>query len=229
MRRTTLLAVLRTTRCLSTTTRAGGFDLLGNFRNTIDGKLTTTKETRQGINPATGKPNPQVPISTLQDVNQAVKAAQKAFPGWASTTFEERQRRLLAFADAIAEHEQSFAKLLVMEQGKPVMLPLLPLRDSQELTLVIKYIRAALEVRSAVDWLRAFCKFDLKDEVMEEDDETKIVCRHTPIGVSVGIVPWNYPLSLACAKLGPATLAGNPIIIKPSPFTPYCGLKLGDL
>lgn len=53
--------------------------------------------------------------------------------------------------------------------------------------------------------------------------------RHTPLGVSVGIVPRNYPLQLACGKVAPAVLAGNSIIIKPSPFTPYCGLKLGEL
>jgi acyl-CoA reductase-like NAD-dependent aldehyde dehydrogenase len=64
---------------------------------------------------------------------------------------------------------------------------------------------------------------------VHEDDETKVVRRYTPIGVSVGIVPWNYPLSLALGKVGPATLAGNPMILKPSPFTPYCGLKLGEI
>jgi acyl-CoA reductase-like NAD-dependent aldehyde dehydrogenase len=45
----------------------------------------------------------------------------------------------------------------------------------------------------------------------------------------VGIVPWNFPVHLAAGKIAPSVLTGNPIIIKPSPFTPYCGLKLGEL
>ncbi|CAM1508816.1 Fc.00g025550.m01.CDS01 [Cosmosporella sp. VM-42] len=185
-------------------------DVLNGFRNTINGKLTTTTETRHGINPATGSPNPPVPLSTLQDVNQAVNSAKDAFRSWANTPFGERKQCLLAFIDALIEHEQDLAKLLVMEQGKPI-------------------IWAEREVRSAVQWLQAFCALDLKDEVMDEDDQTRIVRRYTPLGVAVGIVPWNYPLALACGKLGPATLAGNPIIIKPSPFTPYCALKLGEM
>lgn len=50
-----------------------------------------------------------------------------------------------------------------------------------------------------------------------------------PLGVSVGIVPWNFPIHLACGKIAPSLLTGNPIIVKPSPFTPYCDLKLGEL
>lgn len=114
-----LQAALRTARCMSTTAHRAGLSG-GGFRNTIDGQLTTTNETRHGINPATGRPNPPVPVSTLQDVNYAVDAAKKAFPGWAGTSFEERKRSLVALTDAIAEHEASFAELLVMEQGKPV-------------------------------------------------------------------------------------------------------------
>ncbi|KAL4733304.1 aldehyde dehydrogenase domain-containing protein [Aspergillus similis] len=69
----------------------------------------------------------------------------------------------------------------------------------------------------------------LKDEIVEDSAEKKIVVRHTPIGVAAGIIPWNFPLALAVIKVVPALLTGNVIIIKPSPFTPYCGLKLAEL
>lgn len=69
----------------------------------------------------------------------------------------------------------------------------------------------------------------MKEEVVEEDDDKKIIQRYTPLGLVVGIVPWNFPVHLACGKIGPSVLTGNPIIIKPSPFTPYCDLKLGEL
>jgi acyl-CoA reductase-like NAD-dependent aldehyde dehydrogenase len=69
----------------------------------------------------------------------------------------------------------------------------------------------------------------LKDEIIEEDDKKLIITRYTSLGVAVGIVPWNFPIHIACAKIIPAVLTGNPIIIKPSPYTPYCNLKLVEL
>jgi acyl-CoA reductase-like NAD-dependent aldehyde dehydrogenase len=53
--------------------------------------------------------------------------------------------------------------------------------------------------------------------------------RYTPLGVCVGIVPWNFPIVLAINKIAPAVMSGNTVIIKPSPFTPYCGIKLVEL
>lgn len=70
---------------------------------------------------------------------------------------------------------------------------------------------------------------ELKDEIIEETDEELTVTRYKPLGVAVGIVPWNFPIHIACAKIIPSVLTGNPIIIKPSPFTPYCNLKLVEL
>lgn len=99
---------------------AGTFDLFNNYLNSIDGKLTGTKETRHGINPATGKPNPEVPVATQQDVDNAVNAAKKAFVSWSKTPFEERKKAVLAFADALEKHQDDFGKLLTQEQGKPV-------------------------------------------------------------------------------------------------------------
>lgn len=63
----------------------------------------------------------------------------------------------------------------------------------------------------------------------KEDDEKQVVVRYTPLGVCVGIVPWNFPILLAMAKIAPSLVTGNPIIIKPSPFTPYGDLKLVEL
>lgn len=78
-------------------------------------------------------------------------------------------------------------------------------------------------------WMRELAKIHLKEEVIEENAEKQVVVRYTPLGVAVGIVPWNFPIHLACGKLAPSLLTGNPMIIKPSPFTPYCDLKLGEL
>lgn len=96
------------------------FNVFGEYYNTIDGKLSSTQQTRHGINPATGKPNPEVPVSTKEDVDTAVSAAKKAFKTWSKVPYSERQQALYKFADAIEKHSEDFAKLLTQEQGKPV-------------------------------------------------------------------------------------------------------------
>lgn len=99
---------------------AKDFDVFNGFYNTINGKLTTTEQTRHSINPATGKPNPEVPVSTQKDVDDSVAAAKEAFKSWSKTSYADRKKALLAFADGLAKHTQDFAKLLTQEQGKPV-------------------------------------------------------------------------------------------------------------
>lgn len=70
---------------------------------------------------------------------------------------------------------------------------------------------------------------ELPTEEIVNEAERQILVRYTPLGVTVGIVPWNYPVLLCCSKIAPCVVTGNPIIIKPSPFTPYGGLKVVEL
>jgi len=116
----------------------------------------------------------------------------------------------LAFADAIEANLSELEKLLVKEQGKPLGL-------------------ANTECTLSLVWLRAFATMEVKDELLEEDDERKIVQTFPPIGVCCGIVPWNWPILLGLGKVGAALITGNTFIMKPSPFTPYCDLKLGEI
>jgi len=78
-------------------------------------------------------------------------------------------------------------------------------------------------------FLKGTCSLSLPEEVLEETPERKISTHYTPLGVVVGIVPWNYPVFLACGKIGPALLTGNAVILKPSPLAPYCCKKLVEL
>jgi len=180
------------------------------FQNVINGKLVPTATTRHGINPATKKPNPEVPLSTQKDLDDAVAAGKAAFKTWSRTTVEERREKLLAYAEALKEHTNEFAKLLTTEQGKPLMF-------------------ATMEVGDGVKWLSEMGKLDVPEEVIEDNEDRKVITRYTPLGVVGAIVPWNFPIQLACGKIAPALLTGNVIIIKPSPFTPYCDLKLAEL
>jgi acyl-CoA reductase-like NAD-dependent aldehyde dehydrogenase len=90
------------------------------FSNVINGKLVGTSKTRTGINPATKKPNFDVPVSTPQDVDDAVAAAKAAFVKWSKTPLEERKAAVKAYAKALEDHTEQFGNLLTTEQGNPV-------------------------------------------------------------------------------------------------------------
>lgn len=90
------------------------------FQNVIDGKLVDSERTRHGINPATLEALPPVPLSTPKDVDAAVAAAKRAARGWADTPLEDRQQAVSRYADALLEQTDGFARMLVLEQGKPV-------------------------------------------------------------------------------------------------------------
>ncbi|KAG0648786.1 aldehyde dehydrogenase FUS7 [Hyphodiscus hymeniophilus] len=179
------------------------------YSNVINGELTSTKQTRCSVNPATEAENPTVPVSTREDVDRAMAAAQKAFKTWAAVPYAERQKAVLAFASALEREKEPFSKLLTQEQGKPIQF-------------------ARVELDTSVAWMRATAAIDLPVEKIEHADKT-ILVRFTPLGVAVGLVPWNFPILLAAGKIASAVVTGNPIIVKPSPFTPAGGLKLVEL
>ncbi|KAL4867808.1 hypothetical protein BDV12DRAFT_209526 [Aspergillus spectabilis] len=180
------------------------------FHNVINGELKGTPTSRHGINPATETPNPEVPVSTAEDVDAAIRSAKGAFPGWAATPWEERRAAIQRYADALESEAEEFAKLLTQEQGKPLQF-------------------AHQELKDAIHWLRGTSALSLPEEVIREDATTRVILRYTPLGVTAAIVPWNFPIMLACGKIGPSLTTGNPIILKPSPFTPYTALKLAEL
>ncbi|KAH6871538.1 aldehyde dehydrogenase domain-containing protein [Thelonectria olida] len=192
----------------SKTAESPSLDFASGFVQIIDGKPSTTKETRHGINPANLQPKDEVPVATQDDVDRAVDAAKRAFKVWSKVLYEDRRRAVLAFADAVEQFKTGFRDLLVSEQGKPA---------------------TDVETDAASAWIRGLAHIELPEDVIEDDDKRTVITRYTPIGVVGAIIPWNFPLSLATSKLAPALLTGNVVILKPSPFTPYCGLKVVEL
>lgn len=132
-----------------------------------------TAATRHGINPATLKDLPDVPVSTQADLDSAVSSAKAAFKSWSKTSIEERRKCLCAFADAFEKEREGFAKLLVQEQGKPLG-------------------TANIEISMTLQWIREMPKQEISDEVIEDTEQRKIVHRWVPIGVCGGLVPWNW-------------------------------------
>lgn len=180
-----------------------------SFSNVINGKLVKSKNTLHSLNPATKKLLAEVPIATQHDLDDAVAAARIGFGVWSNLARPERKAALESFADGFAKYADDFASLMSQETGKVS-------RESVE------------EMEHGPLWVHEINKIVLPDEVTEEADRTVIV-RYTPLGVVGAIVPWNYPVMLAFAKLAPALLTGNTVILKPSPFAPYCVLKLAEL
>ncbi|KAF4629506.1 hypothetical protein G7Y89_g8637 [Cudoniella acicularis] len=180
------------------------------FHNVINNELTATAKTRRAIDPSTEQALAEVPVSTQEDVDRAVAAAQAAFPSWRDLSQDDRASYLNKFVDSIVAYQQEFAQLLGKEAGKP------PQAVGIELFLLSHQIRQTLNFR-------------LTEEQIEDTDERSIVLRYVPIGVGVGIVPWNFPMLLGIIKLVSALLVGNTFIWKPSPYSPYTALKLGEL
>jgi acyl-CoA reductase-like NAD-dependent aldehyde dehydrogenase len=172
--------------------------------------LKSTTKTRHGIDPSTGEDLPEVPVATQQDVDEAVKHARQAFKPWAKRSYDDRASYILKLADAIEAQFDDFKSWLIKESGKPAA-------------------TATMEVGIAIAMLRGFTTLRLEPDVIEDTDDRRAVVRYTPLGVGAAIVPWNWPLVLAIGKIGPALLTGNTLIVKPSPFTPYIGLKIGEL
>jgi len=181
-----------------------------DFVMTINGESVTTEQTQPVYNPATRSVFAQVPDASQQQLDETVQTAQVALKTWGATAANDRQAALETYADLLEEHADAFMSLLTREQGKP-------------------RAGAEWEVLGSVAWLRAVASQRLPDEVVEDTDERRVVTRFTPVGVVGAIVPWNFPILLAIWKIAPALMSGSTMILKPSPYTPLCNLKLVEL
>jgi 1-pyrroline dehydrogenase len=184
-------------------------------RNVIGGVLVEAEDGQRldVIEPATGAVLATVPAGGEADADRAVEAARAALPAWLETTPAERSAYLLTLADVIEQHADELAVLEARNVGKPMA------AAAEELPMVVDTFRffagaaRCLEGRAAGEYLAGYTSF----------------VRREPIGVTVGIAPWNYPLLMAAWKIAPALAAGNVAILKPSRQTPLTALRLGEL
>ncbi|WP_421846605.1 aldehyde dehydrogenase family protein [Novosphingobium sp.] len=183
---------------------------MADYKLLIGGKLVDGDMTMDVINPATGETFAVVPRASVRQADAAIAAAKAAQPAWGGLGFAERSAKLNELADAIVARRDEFARILTQEQGKP-----LP--------------EALGEVAWTEGFLRHYATLDLPDRVIQDDAAGYIAVKHRPLGVVVGIIAWNFPLLVACWKIGPAVLAGNAIVLKPAPTTPVTALLLGEL
>lgn len=180
------------------------------YKLLIGGALVDGDMTMDVINPATGEPFATAPRASVAQADAAIAAAKAAVPGWAAVPWAERQAKLIELADAIAARKDEIARVLTMEQGKPLA-------------------EAQGELAWTDGYLRHYATLELPDRIIQDDEAGYIAVKHRPLGVVVGIIAWNFPLLVACWKIGPAVLAGNAIVLKPAPTTPLCALILGEI
>lgn len=164
-------------------------------------------------NPATGELVDKVPKGTVEDVRRAVAAAEKALSEWSALPAARRGEILHKAVHLIHEHEQELAKLLTLEQGKPLSESVRELRRYAH--TLGHYAGLAKNIRGG--------------HIPQLDTDAQGLILKRPIGLCGAIVPWNFPVSLMGNKLGPALVAGNAVIVKPASTTPLTDIRCIEL
>jgi aldehyde dehydrogenase (NAD+) len=187
----------------------------------VDGKLSGASDGSSYpiLNPATGQEIGRAPDSTSVDVDAAIAAARRAFDDtdW-STDLGLRLHSLRQLHAALVEHGDDLRGLTTAEAGAPVLFTAGPHFDSP-----VESLRWTLDLADRYDW-----DTDLGIGVTMGIRSRRTV-RREPVGVVAAITPWNFPNQINLAKIGPALAAGNTVVLKAAPDTPWLAAELGRL
>ena len=185
-------------------------DLRTDFSLLIDGAAASSSSSLDVINPATGQVFARCPIAGRDELDRAVAAARRAFPAWRDMSYAQRAERIHRLCESLKQHQDELARLLTMEQGKPLS-------------------QAKDEITRAATQSEGMTKIPIEPEVLEDNAQRRIELQWFPLGVAGIITPWNAPINLAAGPLTSALYTGNCVVLKPSPYTPLCTLKLGEI
>ena len=183
----------------------------------IDGRYQDAvgRATVACVSPVDGRQLGSIASCMEEDAELAVKAARTSFEkgDWARQAPAQRKRVLVAFADKLLAHAEELALLETLDMGKPIT-------DSLR-----------IDVPAAANAIR-WCA-EAIDKVYDEvaptpSDQLGLITRE-PVGVVVAIVPWNFPLMMACWKLGPALATGNSVVLKPSEKSSLTAIRIAQL
>jgi alpha-ketoglutaric semialdehyde dehydrogenase len=186
------------------------------IQNYIDGKWvpSSNNQTFQRENPA----NPEEiafigPSSTIQDTNNAVEAANAAFPAWSRTPATQRGDLLFRFAALLDAEREVIAEIITKEQGKT-------LKESLgEINKTISEVRYTAGEASRIDGLT----------LPSERSGIEIKTKRVPKGVIAAISPWNFPIVTPLRKIAPALATGNTVVFKPASITAATAAKIVEL
>jgi lactaldehyde dehydrogenase/glycolaldehyde dehydrogenase len=184
-----------------------------SYEMLIDGAFCSSTKMLQVINPSTEEVISEFPDGTIDDVNRAVLAAEKAQKPWAALPAIQRAGYLREIANLLRADRERLAQVITEEQGKILSL-------------------AQVEVDFSADYLDYMAEFARRyeGEIIQSDRPGEnILLYKAPIGVIAGILPWNFPFFLIVRKMAPALLTGNTIVIKPSSETPNNAFEFAKL
>ncbi len=179
----------------------------------INGKwLEGSEGTFEVKNPATGEILATVQKGGEKETKEAIQAANKAFEGWSQTSPAERAKLMNKMADLVENDSERLAKIMTMEQGKPLS-------------------QAAAEIQTNVENLRwnAAEGQRILGDIVPSPTTNQWQVRKKPVGVVGAITPWNFPSNMIIRKISPAIAAGCTVILKPAKATPLSALALMEL
>jgi succinate-semialdehyde dehydrogenase / glutarate-semialdehyde dehydrogenase len=163
--------------------------------------------------PATGQKLADVANLGPKEAEQAIAAANAAWPAWRSKTAKERSIVLRKWYDLLMANQEDLGRLMTAEQGKP-------------------FAEAKGEVAygaSFVEWFAEEAKRVNGETLPTFDNNRRLLVLRQPIGVCAAITPWNFPLAMITRKVAPALAAGCPVVIKPAELTPLTALAAAEL
>ncbi len=167
------------------------------------------------ISPINGQKIAEIARGDAADINLAVSAARAAFEDgrWAHKTPKERKLIMVRFSELLLANAETLALMETLDMGKPVNYSL------------------NVDVNSAANCIRWFGEAidKIYDEIAPTPHTALALITREPVGVVGAIVPWNYPMLMACWKIAPALAAGNSLVLKPSEKSPLTALKLAEL
>lgn len=190
----------------------------------IGGEWMTTDQLEGVINPATEQVLAEAPVGTSAHVEAAIAAAHDAFHKgpWPRLSQRERQAKISEFLDAIERRAPEIIALIVAEAG-----------STQMLTQFLQYGIPMQHARAAVELSARPAITPLPVEATPNAQGTTTlgagVMVRDPVGVVSAITPYNFPFFLNVGKVVPALLMGNTVVLKPSPYTPFEALILGEI
>ena len=179
----------------------------------IDGRWVAGAARFDVHDPATGAKLCDVANLGPAEAEQAIAAADAAWPAWRGKTGKERSILLRKWFDLLMAHQDDLGRLMTAEQGKPLA-------------------EAKGEVAygaSFVEWFAEEAKRVNGETLPQFDNNRRLLVIRQPIGVCAAITPWNFPLAMITRKVAPALAAGCPVVIKPAELTPLTALAAAEL
>jgi succinate-semialdehyde dehydrogenase / glutarate-semialdehyde dehydrogenase len=179
----------------------------------IDGQWVKGESRFAVFDPANGNKLAEVPNLGVNEAEQAIAAANAAWPAWRNKTAKERSIILRKWYDLLMANQEDLGRIMTAEQGKP-------------------FPEAKGEVAygaSFVEWFAEEAKRINGETLPQFDNNRRLMVIRQPIGVCAAITPWNFPLAMITRKVAPALAAGCPVVIKPAELTPLTALAAAEL